>query len=93
MRAIKRIGIAAAILAGLAMAVTGPYLSQERAEERFRETRERLPGPVVLYTDQETGCQYLYHGSRGGMTPRRDESGEIICGSATSAVDTQRERR
>lgn len=35
---------------------------------------------LILYTDHETGCQYVQGGPLGGITPRLDEKGKPICG-------------
>lgn len=37
---------------------------------------------MEIMTDHATGCQYLM-GSRGGLTPRLDESGKQMCTKGT----------
>lgn len=35
--------------------------------------------PLVVYTDNITGCQYLGRSTDGGLTPRMDRHGKHIC--------------
>lgn len=35
-------------------------------------------GRITIFTDQETGCQYLAH-NFGSITPRLDRDGSIMC--------------
>lgn len=36
-------------------------------------------GRVVIFTDRETGCQYIVHNISGGITPRMNADGTQRC--------------
>lgn len=36
-------------------------------------------GSLFVYTDTETGCQYLARAGEGGLTPRMSKGHEHIC--------------
>lgn len=42
-------------------------------------TRTASYQPLLVYTDTDTGCQYVSSASDGGVTPRLNPTGKQIC--------------
>ena len=73
-----------AVLLLLMMAYTaGVYLKPvEAGGNAFSMNGWYLGGKIGLFTDNRTGCQYIYSGSQGGTTPRLNMGGKPMCGFA-----------
>lgn len=63
--------------------------SEEATVEGQLRTSESASRRMRVWSDPETGCQYLLRGrsSRGSMTPRLKPDGLPLCKPATRAAD------
>lgn len=74
--------LASALIAGIFAACTSSQVKQRDAEQssQMEEYKDSSNGKVTVYTDKDTGVQYLIFESdrRGGITPRLDENGNAM---------------